>query len=223
MSAFGPDGEEDATSAAVCLVDDRLGYRSPRIDGRVYDLGSILPRHPAAAVRVGGHDSGAVVAVGPPACVVARALGARGRPPARSPPPPVPRATERGASMTEFVIVAPVLLLLGLGTVQAGLVYHGRTVLNYATFEAARAGATRHARPGPMRRELGARLAPLFGGEGSDAKAAMAIGRGLLEAESPLTRLAILNPTPASFVAWGSAPTRWRVRCPEGRGRRGRG
>ena len=114
------------------------------------------------------------------------------------------RSAQRGASLAEFAIVAPVLLLLGLGTVQAGLLYHGRTILNYATFEAARAGATRHAQPGPMRRELGARLAPLYGGDGSEAKAAVAIGRGMLEAESPLTRLAILNPTPASFAAWGT-------------------
>ena len=113
------------------------------------------------------------------------------------------RRAERGASLTEFAIVAPVLLLLGLGTVQAGLLYHGKTILNYATFEAARAGATRHAQPEPMRRELAARLAPLYGGDGSEGKAAVAIGRALAESASPLTRLAIVNPTPASFAAWG--------------------
>lgn len=117
-----------------------------------------------------------------------------------------------GASMTEFVVVAPTLLLLGLGTVQAGLVYHAKTILNYATFEAARTGATRHAMPAPMRRELGIRLAPLIGGDGSIASAASAIASSIIDVESPVamdgtrapaTRLEILNPTAEAFQAWG--------------------
>ena len=119
------------------------------------------------------------------------------------------RRAEGGASLTEFAIVAPVLLFMGLGTVQAGLLYHGKTILNYATFEAARAGATRHAQPEPMRRELTARLAPLYGGDGSEGKAAVAIGRALAESASPLTRLEIVNPTPASFAAWGRESVEW--------------
>ena len=53
---------------------------------------------------------------------------------------------------------------MGMGTLQAGLLYHGKSTLNYDTFEAARVGATQHAQPGPMRRELGIRLAALHGG-----------------------------------------------------------
>lgn len=119
---------------------------------------------------------------------------------------------EGGASMAEFVVVAPLLMLLGLGTVQAGLIYHAKTVLNYATFEAARTGAVHHARPEPMRRELGVRLAPLVGGDGSIESAARAIARSVVEVDSPLradgrvrppTRLRVLNPTAAAFEDWG--------------------
>jgi len=122
------------------------------------------------------------------------------------------RKRQRGASLVEFGIVAIPLLLTGLGTVQAGLVYHAKTTLNYATFEAARTGATRHALPGPMRAELGARLAPLIGGDGSTEKAATAIARSMAEIDmpvsvdgrlAPVTRLSILNPTLAAFDAWG--------------------
>jgi len=123
-------------------------------------------------------------------------------------------ASERqgGASMAEFLAVAPVLLFLGLGTVQAGLIYHGNTILNYATFEAARTGATRHALPEPMRRELAIRLAPLVGGDGSDVSAMFAIARSIGDIDmtigsngqpKPVTRIDVLNPTPAAFEEWG--------------------
>ena len=102
---------------------------------------------------------------------------------------------------------------MGMGTLQAGLLYHGKSTLNYATFEAARVGATQHAQPGPMRRELGIRLAALQGGNGTEAKAAEAITRSIIVIDTPIntdgtlappTRLTILNPTIAAFDAWGA-------------------
>ena len=118
--------------------------------------------------------------------------------------------------MVEFLIVAPVLLLVGLGTLQAGLLYHSKTILNYATFEAARVGATRHAQHKPMRKELGLRLAPLIGGNGTAEKAAVAMAKMSVEIESPIgltgqiavpTKLEILNPPEEAFLAanWGTA------------------
>ena len=49
------------------------------------------------------------------------------------------------------------LLGIGGGTVQTGLAYHGKTVLNYATFEAARTGAVQHALVDRMREPSSAR------------------------------------------------------------------
>ncbi len=109
---------------------------------------------------------------------------------------------QRGASTIEFIIVAPVLAMLGLGTIQAGLVYHGNTILNYATFETARTGAVNHALKPAMLNELGTRLAPLRGGDGSAEKAAEAIALSRLELSlqnDVFTHIEILNPTQEAF------------------------
>jgi hypothetical protein len=107
-----------------------------------------------------------------------------------------------GSSLVEFIITAPVLLGLGLGTVQAGLVYHGNSILNYATFEAARTGAVNNALLEPMMSELATRLAPLQGGDGSTEKAAEAIAKSRLETmvlQGTFTTIEILNPTSEAF------------------------
>lgn len=117
-----------------------------------------------------------------------------------------------GASMVEFTIAAPVLFMVGLGTLQAGMLYHSKSIINYATFEAARVGATRHAMPEPMMDELGLRLAPLFGGNGTMEKAAEAMARSAFDVKTPInldgtvapaTDIKILNPTQESFDKWG--------------------
>lgn len=113
------------------------------------------------------------------------------------------RRTQLGASLTEMVVVSPVLLLFGLSTVQAGLIYHGKTTINYATFEAARTGAVNHGQVSVMRKELGARLAPLEGGDGSTERAAIAIANSVINAENPVnTRLKILSPSIEAFEDW---------------------
>lgn len=110
---------------------------------------------------------------------------------------------QRGATLVEFLAVAPIVLGIGGGTLQTGLLYHGKTTLNYATFEAARAGATHHARVAPMLDELGLRLAPLEGGTGELASAAAAIVKSKLAVRGPYTRIRVLNPTAEAFALWG--------------------
>ncbi|MBX2839172.1 MAG: pilus assembly protein [Gammaproteobacteria bacterium] len=106
--------------------------------------------------------------------------------------------------MTEFLIAAPVLLLLGLGTIQMVLIYNAKTTVNYATFEAARTGAVNHAQLDPMREELGLRLAPLLGGDGTAEKAAAAIVASKAHTLDPIrTRIEIINPTLEAFTDWG--------------------
>lgn len=111
--------------------------------------------------------------------------------------------SQAGASMVEFVLVAPVLLVLGLGTLQMGLIYHARTTLNYATFEAARVGAVNHAQIDPMMGELAYRMAPVYGGEGTEGSAGGAIVRAMTDAVHPAYgKMTILNPTEEMFDAW---------------------
>lgn len=69
---------------------------------------------------------------------------------------------QRGQSMTEFIIVTPVMLLLVFGTIQFALIYQAKTTLNYATFEAARVGALNAARRDPIERGFARGMAPLY-------------------------------------------------------------
>jgi hypothetical protein len=68
----------------------------------------------------------------------------------------------RGQAMVEFIYVAPVLLLLILGALQFGLVYHAQISLNYAAFETARAGSLNNARMWAMKLAFARSLAPLY-------------------------------------------------------------
>jgi len=109
-----------------------------------------------------------------------------------------------GAALAEFVVTLPALLLLGLGGYQGFLAYHAKTVLDYAAFEAARRGAVAHAQIEPMREELGLRLAPVFGGDGSAGSAVAAVTRGMLDTRDPrYTQIEVLNPTREAFADFG--------------------
>lgn len=111
-----------------------------------------------------------------------------------------------GASMVEFLIVTPLLMFMGLGIMQFGLIYHAKSVLNYATFEAARTGAVMNGQIDHMRKELGYRMAPVFGGDGSLVYGVSAIARSAVMAQDiTATKIEILNPTPASFELHGKS------------------
>lgn len=113
---------------------------------------------------------------------------------------------EHGASIVEFMVVTPLLLFVGLGIMQFGLIYHAKSVLNYATFEAARTGAVKNGQIDHMRKELGYRMAPIFGGDGSLKYGVSAITRSAVMAQDiTATKIEILNPTPASFELHGKS------------------
>ncbi|MET0064427.1 MAG: DUF6531 domain-containing protein, partial [Candidatus Thiodiazotropha endolucinida] len=109
-----------------------------------------------------------------------------------------------GAAMTELLVSLPALLLMGLGGLQTALLFDAKIIVNSATFEAVRKGAVNHAQSDAMRRELGLRLAPLFGGDGSAEKALSAITRASLDVQdSRFTEIEIINPTIEAFDEYG--------------------
>ena len=111
---------------------------------------------------------------------------------------------QRGAAMVELLVSLPALLLMGLGSLQTALLFDAKTTINYATFEAARVGAVEHAQSDAMREELGLRLAPLFGGDGSAERAVSAITRSSLDVQdSRFTEIDIINPTIEAFDEFG--------------------
>ncbi|MFK7892383.1 MAG: TadE/TadG family type IV pilus assembly protein [Granulosicoccus sp.] len=111
---------------------------------------------------------------------------------------------QRGGVSIEVAIMANFLILACMLILQIGLIYHGKLVVNYAAFEAARRGAVNHASVSAMRDEAGFRLAPLMGGDGSREGAMLAIARSSASVMDPLaTRLNVLSPTPSAFDDWG--------------------
>lgn len=108
--------------------------------------------------------------------------------------------------MIEFVIIIPVLLLLIFGAIQIAFIYSAKTTLNYATFQAARLGATNHASYSAMRRGLVRGMAPLFtnNARASDIQSDIEAGidssgsrRDAVSEVDTYTRIIRINPTSA--------------------------
>jgi len=67
---------------------------------------------------------------------------------------------QRGQAMTEFIVITFVLLLLTLGLIQFIFIYQAKTNLNYATFEATRAGTLANASPKSIKHGFARGMAP---------------------------------------------------------------
>lgn len=77
----------------------------------------------------------------------------------------------RGAAALEFTLVAALVLLLALGTLEAVRWQLTRQVVHLALLQAARAGATAHADPARIRAAFQQALLPLHAGSGGEAGA----------------------------------------------------
>ncbi|CAJ0790998.1 hypothetical protein LMG7141_02448 [Ralstonia condita] len=112
------------------------------------------------------------------------------------------RAT--GASMVEFIIVLPILLLLCLGILQFGLLYQAKSTLDYAALQAARAGALNNGKSAAMRTGLARGLAPLYARTASLAgqqQALLATNVDLLKPGA--YQIDVINPTSAALQDFG--------------------
>lgn len=127
------------------------------------------------------------------------------------------RAPQRGAAMTEMLIVFPILLLIALGSVQMAFIYEAKATLNHATFMAARAGAVNSANSQAMRRAFARGMLPLYSPPkdislATGAKALLAyaeaqevpiVAPGLPDAPLGVTQMRIINPTRDAFDEYG--------------------
>jgi hypothetical protein len=103
-----------------------------------------------------------------------------------------------GQAMVEFIIVIPLLLLLIMGTLQFALIYQAKITLNYAAFEAVRAGSVNNAQPYAMKFAMARSLAPMYTSAPTVANFKAARQRVLNELNDPVGGLAqidIINPT----------------------------
>jgi hypothetical protein len=116
------------------------------------------------------------------------------------------RLEQRGQSMSEFVIVLPVLLLLALGAIQFGLLYHAKATLNLAAFEAARAGALNQGKAGAMQLGLANGLRPLFTFNTDHGQVIAGFDSAKTEVAA-YARIDVVNPTDDALRYWkGSIP-----------------
>ena len=106
-------------------------------------------------------------------------------------------SSQRGATLVEFVVVGPLVLFILLVLMQYALLFHARSQLNYATFEAARAGTVANARPTAIRTAFERAITGYHGGGTTTAELAASRAKAL--AEAPFTRIEILSPTRESF------------------------
>lgn len=113
--------------------------------------------------------------------------------------------TQRGVSVTEFVIITPIALLLMLSILQFGLAYMAKLTLNNATFMAARHGAVRNADTQQIYESLVKGLLPFYvnatGGQPDAGRMAEAWARARADA-ALFTRLERISPSNEAFTAF---------------------
>jgi outer membrane protein OmpA-like peptidoglycan-associated protein len=105
---------------------------------------------------------------------------------------------QRGATMVEFIYVAPMLLLIGLAILQYSLLYGAKNQINHAGFMATRAGSMHNATADSISTAYLRNLAPLYGGGRNAAELAEAVKRATADMHGHY-RIELINPTRASF------------------------
>lgn len=121
-------------------------------------------------------------------------------------PNPRPLRRQRGASMTEFIIISPIALLLMLGILQFGLIYMAKLSLNNATFLAARHGANVHADISEINSSLTKGLIPFYinSAAGKPDAARMATAWVKSKADGLLfTKVELISPSKEAFQSFG--------------------
>lgn len=103
--------------------------------------------------------------------------------------------------MLEFIVVAPLITLMGLAILQYGLLFFSRNQINHASFMAARAGSVTHAQPGDIRQAYLRAMVPLYGGGTSTTELARAKAKAVADLQGNL-RIDLINPTRESFDDW---------------------
>jgi outer membrane protein OmpA-like peptidoglycan-associated protein/uncharacterized membrane protein (UPF0127 family) len=116
-------------------------------------------------------------------------------------PAPAMAMRQRGAAMVEFAVVGPLLILIGLASVQYGLIYNAKNVINHASFMGARAGAMANAKIETVRNSYIRAMVPLYGGGRNAQEIAASLARATQDFALN-SRIELLNPTRESFDDW---------------------
>lgn len=142
------------------------------------------------------------------ACVLSRVLR-----PVRGASALTPKR-QGGATLVEFVVVAPTVLFLLMNLIQYGLLYHAKSQLNYAAFEAARAGTTRNADPAVIRTAFTRAMTGYYGGGTTTAELAASHAKAAADTTAANVRIEILSPTKESFDDYSSPGLKSKLNLP---------
>ncbi|MYN29175.1 DUF192 domain-containing protein [Duganella levis] len=113
--------------------------------------------------------------------------------------------SQRGSAMIEFTVVGPIITLLGLAVLQYGMLFFARTQINYASFMAAREGATANASVDSVHAAYVRALVPLYGGGQTPDDLATSLTKASEDIGANGTgnvNIELLNPTKESFTDW---------------------
>lgn len=109
-----------------------------------------------------------------------------------------------GATLVEFVVITPLLLFMLGAIVQYGLLFHTKSQVNYATFEAARAGTVSNADPAKIRAAFARAMTGYYGGGTTTAQLAQSYAKAVADTTAVNVRIEILSPTKESFDDYAS-------------------
>lgn len=108
-----------------------------------------------------------------------------------------------GATLVEFVIVIPTLVFMLMILIQFGLMYHAKSQVNYAAFEAARAGATGNASATTIRVAFDRAMTGYYGGGTTTSELAASFAKAAADS-TVAANIEILSPTKESFDDFNS-------------------
>lgn len=125
---------------------------------------------------------------------------------------------QKGASVTEILIVTPLVVLLGMIGIQYALMYNAKTNITYASYEAARAGAINNADPQAIENGLLKGLLPLLSTKlkpkgikvdttnplTATVQSKLAFEQLKLD-EAPFMKIEIISPSERAFAACNNA------------------
>lgn len=114
---------------------------------------------------------------------------------------------QSGIAMVEFIVVGPMLTLIGLGILQYAMIFFAKNQVNHATFMAARAGTMDHANSATILAAYEQALAPMYGGGSNAVEILAAKNKARNDVEyglsgAPSAHIRMLNPTAESFADW---------------------
>lgn len=109
------------------------------------------------------------------------------------------RLNQVGATLTEFIVVGPLIFLLGMTGLQYTLMYNAKTNFTYAAYEAARAGAIHNASPKKIEEGLIKGFLPYISANTGSKLPNSVLLQKAKATEAPFMKVEIISPTEEAF------------------------